>query len=126
MTERPSARRNAFAPPADVQKTIIRRNPKAKPIPALRELEEALPAAPRPLAPAPSVRPFEPLELTQQDAVDLVFALTESIETANANVQRWASKGDPHRMDAAMVQAKRFETLRERLAAAIPKLARKG
>ena len=127
MTERPSARRNAFAPPADVQKLIATRNPKAKRIPAVA-VETPPPPPARALAsvPAPSPSREQPLELTQQDAVDLIFSLTESIEGANANVQRWASKGEAHRMDAALMQAKRFETLRERIAAAIPRLTRKG
>lgn len=123
MTERPSARRkDAFAPPTAVANAIIKRNPKAKPIPAA----EPAPVAAVRSVPAPAPMASTLGELTQQDAVDLVFALTESVEGANANVQRWASKGDAHRMDAALIQAKRFETLRERIAAAIPKLSRKG
>ncbi len=124
MTERPAARRNAYGPPAGV---VIKRNTKAKPLPAVAVEPEPVryPVS----VPAPEAQPKRhenPLELTQQDAVDLVFSLTEAIEGANANVQRWAHKGDAPRMDAALIQAKRFETLRERIAAAIPKLSRKG
>jgi hypothetical protein len=125
MTERPSARRSPFAPPESVQKAIIKRNPKAKPIPAIALEPEDVERFPQ-AVPAKSSRPEAPVDLTQQDAIDLVFSLTESIESANANVARWAHKGDPHRMEAANTQAKRFETLRERIAAAIPKLTRKG
>lgn len=125
MTERPAARRNAYGPPAGV---VIKRNTKAKPIPAAAVEPEPIRYPVSVPAPEPAQqRPAQdPLGLTQQDAVDLVFSLTEAIEGANANVQRWAHKGDAPRMDAALIQAKRFETLRERIAAAIPKLTRKG
>lgn len=127
-TDRPRVRRgNVFGPPPEVARVleskpkakpaIITRNPRARAIP----LEE--PAAVRLAAPA---LPTEGLELTQQDALDLVYALTEAIEAANANVQRWHERGDPHRLDAALTQAQRLETLRARVARHLTGLHRRG
>jgi hypothetical protein len=121
-----------YGPPQEVRAVIKRDNPKAKPIPlpaakpARGQVANQNPPVQQHIAPVvPMQSAEELLQLTQQDAVDLVFALTEAIEAASANVQRWASKGDAHRADAALMQARRFEGLRDRVAAQISKLARK-